>query len=357
MSSWIHLFSKFTPEALLFEALVICLLLAAYSAFWILRKRRFGPVENTIPAGVVKAYLNELIVDAEALRAQLFGLLAGAGLQPGDAAKFASLLGTQRAPIDAASFMSSGMAGGAGPTIAADPGMGAKLVVLEGKMADQAKAMETLLLEKARLAAELQSARTEGGGKAAPASDDGAALAKLQEKIRILESKLDEYSVIEDDLANLKRLQQENAQLRSSLSGQAGATATPPLPAAAAPARQAPPPKAEPAPIAEPVLTEVSSVPEPMLEPVLESQLGAVPPPTEEHFDALATEVEKSLAPAAAAAEPLVLTAPPKSSDMPALEEVNHQNALPSSPAGPAAQPTEKSDADLVAEFEKMLNG
>src|SRR5689334_2552322 len=74
--SWLYLFSEFTPEALLFEALIIFLLCAIYAAFWILRKRRFGVVETQLPAGPVKEYLNELIFNAEQLRAQLFGLLA-----------------------------------------------------------------------------------------------------------------------------------------------------------------------------------------------------------------------------------------------------------------------------------------
>lgn len=341
MSSWIHLFSKFTPEALLFEALVICCLLASYSAFWILRKRRFGAVENSIPAGVVKAYLNELIVDAEALRAQLFGLLAGAGLPAGDAAKYIAALG----PAPSAPII--------GPTITADPGLAAKLAVLEAKMAEQAKAMETLLLEKTRLAAELQAARAQGGGGAPGAPvEDAAAIAKLQEKIRSLEGKLDEYSVIEDDLANLKRLQQENAQLRSSL---AGAPVPAPAPtAAAAPKAAEPQAAATPAPEAP----KEALPPEPTLEPVATAQA----PATETPFDALASEVEKSLEPAIAAtatepaaapqaAEPLHLA-----TTMPALEEVGNTAALPAAPAGAGAS-QEKSDADLVAEFEKMLNG
>src|SRR6185437_13812316 len=79
-SPWVYLFSKFTSEALLFEALIIFTLIALYSAFWLLRKRKYGVVETQVPASVVKYYLNELIVDAEQLRAQLFGLLSGGGI-------------------------------------------------------------------------------------------------------------------------------------------------------------------------------------------------------------------------------------------------------------------------------------
>src|SRR5580700_9305858 len=82
MASWIYVFSKFTPEALLFEALAICLLIAGYAAFWVLRKRKLGAAANLVPASVVKLYLNELIGDANDMRTQLFGLLNGGTLPP-----------------------------------------------------------------------------------------------------------------------------------------------------------------------------------------------------------------------------------------------------------------------------------
>src|SRR5690348_11974863 len=76
MTSWVYLLSQFTPEALLFEALLIFLLGCGYATFWILKKRRFGMGDSDLPSGPVKVYLNELIGNAEQLRAQLFGLLS-----------------------------------------------------------------------------------------------------------------------------------------------------------------------------------------------------------------------------------------------------------------------------------------
>src|SRR3989338_2207512 len=74
--SWVYLFSQFTHEALLIEALGISLILTAYSAFWILKKRRFGTMKETVPSSMIREYLGDLIVDAEELRNQLFGLLS-----------------------------------------------------------------------------------------------------------------------------------------------------------------------------------------------------------------------------------------------------------------------------------------
>jgi hypothetical protein len=364
VGSWIYLFSKFTPEALLFESFLILFLSACYLAFWVLRKRRMGSIESEVPASLVKVYLNQLIVEAEQLRAQLFGLLSGAGAAPGDVAAMRSITPEMIAQI--ASKL---------PAAAPQAAEGGKLQALEGRMADQARAMETLVLEKTRIEKELADARAAGAkAGAAPSGDDGT-IAKLQEKIRILEAKLAEYSVIEDDLANLKRLQQENAQLRAALDGKgpvpapvsvaansvavpvaATASAPAPEPAAAAAAEAAPEPAVELPADAAPAVDAA------------EPEAAAEVPedaPAEPGFEALVDDVEKSLqdVPVAAAAD---AGSDPEEA-APAEETPNAQESTPleslsPDPVGdlpevPAAITQEKSDADLVAEFEKMLKG
>ncbi|MCM2279614.1 MAG: hypothetical protein NDJ89_16185 [Oligoflexia bacterium] len=307
MTSWVYVFSRFTAEALLFEALAIFLLCAGYAAFWILRKRRYGALEaaSNVPVGVVKGYLNELILDAEQLRAQLFGLLASSGLQ----------IAQSPLPLQGVSINVS-------PSASNDPEALKKVALLELKMVEQAKAMESMMADKARIEQELAHARAKGGSPA-PAAPSGD-LGKLQEKIQQLEARLAEYSVIEDDLANLKRLQQENAQLRASL-GQSGMTqsAKPAAPTPTAePARVA---VAAPAPIAAP-----ASIPAAEPSP-LEAMGGS-----DAAFENLVDQVEQSLQPAAPAAAAPAAPAP--------------------STSAPAAGSMAKSDEDLVAEFEKMLN-
>jgi hypothetical protein len=192
MSSWVYLFSKFTPEALLFEALMIFILLCSYMAFWILRKRRFGSVENTIPSGPVKEYLNELINNAEQIRLQLFGLLNSNEMQH----KGYQIVGMNQ-------------------TSAPDPTLTIRLADLENKLTNQTKALEVLADEKSRLEKELAESRASSLANVTSAKTKGEGTKELQNKIHELEAKLTEYSVIEDDLANLKRLQQENEQLKS----------------------------------------------------------------------------------------------------------------------------------------------
>jgi hypothetical protein len=307
MKSWVYLFSQFTPEALLFEALLIFVLCAGYTGFWILRKRRLGVTPDVVPAGVVKTYMAQLIADAEEMRTQLFGLLRSAG----------------GAPMPRPQYMPQAAAPAAPPGEAeADPALLEKISSLEAKMGEQATAMQALLQEKERVEKDLVVARN--ASAKAPSGGDSAALSALQAKIASLEGKLAEYSVIEDDLANLKRLQQENAQLRAALAGQGGAASPPTTQAAkAAPAPAAPAPAAAApaAPAADEGMAAIS-----------EAEATAAAPQADAGFEGLVDQVEQSLQPAAA---------------QPAAAPVSTPAAAPAT--------MESNDADLVAEFEKML--
>jgi hypothetical protein len=346
-SPWVFLFSRFSSEALLFEALVIFTLLAVYAAFFVLRKRRFGSVKTQIPAGVVKAYLNELIGDAESLRAQLFGLLYSAGVPAAELAHLRNMGGTGSG-ISAGAMLQATQTGGGDP---------AAVQALEAKLAAQAKQIETFLAEKMRVEKELEEARTKGDSTSSQTSNE---MNKLQDKIGLLEGKLAEYSVIEDDLANLKRLQQENTSLKAQLGGKpaggsvAGPAAAPPAPnITAAPAT--PPPAEDALNDALAALTpEAVSSKTPMPKNTV-SDIGVQGPGKEKPasrelqtdssgadspletsagFEGLVDQVEKSLEkPIEAAA-----VVPPSTTEI-------------------AGATIEKSDADLVAEFEKMLKG
>ncbi len=289
MNSWVYLFSKFTSEALLFEALVICVLTGSYAAFWVIRKRRYGAADIQVPAGAVKYYLNDLIVNAEQLRLQLFGLLADKSATPTP-----SLVG-----------------------ISADPNLAKRLLEFEAKITEQAKALETITKEKLQIEKDLASARANPGQPGTDAQDptQKQASAAMLKKITELEGKLAEYSVIEDDLANLKRLQQENAQLKEALTSKGGAL--PPVPA--------PPPDTFSPDVAAD--TSMSSLPSP--EELTASPSPEVPPPDTQSDD------------------PAVPSFPPSSDSVPPSPE----SATPT----PSSTKTENQEADLVAEFEKML--
>lgn len=402
MNSWVHVLARFTPEALLFEALAICLLLAAYFAFWILKKRRYGAAGEVIPAGVVRTYLGELIGDAEHLRTQLFGLLkqGGTGYEPS--------LGSSLGASSAAS---------AGATIGAGS-------------AEQAQAIEALTVEKSKLEKELAEAKSAalavgGGAGGGDSSKFVAQINELQGKVDGLEAKLAEYSVIEDDLANLKRLQQENNKLRAALESKGGnlsevlgansLTAAAPVtaaPVAAAPAAASPAdsPAASDDPLAAladigggdagdgldalagaPVTPEAPATGGDELAALGFGDAATTPAPAEAPAgsdDLLAGLADigggEAAAPASApdalAAADAGAASGTDSLDTAAFDSLAgsvDQSLAAESPSGgsvadplaglgdsaassdalPAAKGEVKSDADLVAEFEKMLNG
>ncbi len=321
MSSWVYIFSQFTPEALLFEGLIITLLCGGYTVFWVLRKRRFGVIEKDLPSGPVKAYLNELITNAEQLRVQLFGLLS----------EHPDLSQLQRSFIPSTASPSATPHPSLSPVnLNSDPNLDKKLAELEAKLAEQDTAMNKITKDKEKVEKELADALQRANS--ASAGDSGKEVASLQQKIHDLEERLAEYSVIEDDLANLKRLQQENAQLKSTLASKglsapdvtSASSSSPESPESSTPTDEIAGGEPGSESIAEPAA-------EPAVEPVLEPH----------------TETPEE----------------PKANGAPADDFANLANQVQESLATPAAAPKpaepkeEQADADLVAEFEKMLNG
>jgi hypothetical protein len=194
--------------------------------------------------------------------------------------------------------------------------------------------------------AEANSAASSGGA-AGVAGASGVDVSALQQKIKELEGRLSEYSVIEDDLANLKRLQQENTQLKSTLASKGIAEPAPPASAAAPTPDSVPAPAVTSAPspaIPAAVAAVAPTAPAPAAAPEVPAPVSDADEPAPDVFAALANQVEDSLpaaatppAEGAAAAPAADGTPPPEGAETPA-----------------AANNTE---ADLVAEFEKMLKG
>ncbi|MBS1961511.1 MAG: hypothetical protein JST04_04805 [Bdellovibrionales bacterium] len=377
MDAWVYLFSKFTHEALLFESLAIFLGLFGYAVFYLIRKRKYGVAGKEVPSNVMKAYLAQLVGDAEEIRTQLFGLL---GKGEASARLMANLQFQADLPTTGAP------APGAGATLAGapvtttqlvqDPKLAEKLKELEKKLADQAGALDSVLNEKMKLEEELANAKSRSTG------DDGKSPDKagpdragpLQERVKQLEAQLAEYAIIEDDLANLKRLQKENKTLKQQLAD-AGAS---PAPAAAAPEvpELAAAPKPATAKAAEEPAPEAAAPEMPSLEAAAAAEAVAAPDakaaPTkpampdlsgpndpdiateavdsphasgEDHpadFESLVDVVEKNLADAA------------KSENVDPTAAPTPEFQLESGPAS-ETKPDEKSEEQLQADFEKML--
>ena len=319
MENLIYLLAEFSSEFLLFLALGIFILVCIYAAFWIVHKRRHGVIDTQLPSGPVKAYLNSMIFDAEQLRLQLFGIL-GAQLPPEKMAMVPQQV-VISGPVDSS-----------------------KLGELEGKLAEQMRALEAMTQTKAQLEKELADSKKNMGVPGAN-TQQAIEMKKLEEKVKLLESRLAEYNVIEDDLANLKRFQQENAALKKALASAGGSMPggdnKPPGPG---PGDSSGPPAAGGASGAASV--EASG----------DTAAGAP-------GDSMVAEPEVSAESAAPSSEPESVPEPQgEASANSLLSAVSSKSEIPAgSPQVPEPKVTspgggsEKSEEDLVAEFEKML--
>lgn len=336
MDAWVYLFSKFSHEALLFEALALSLGIFGYAIFYLIRKRKYGVAGKDVPSNIIKVYLAQLVADSEEMRIQLFGLLGKgeatarvmAGFQSAPGGEFVGTGATAAsAAIPAQQFV-------------ADPKHAEKLRELEQRLAEQANALDTVLSDKMKLEEELAKTRVDASMAAEDKKGAGPDRSgPMAERLKQLEAQLAEYAIIEDDLANLKRLQKENKSLKEQLA-EGGRTA----PAAVAPAAAAPTPTPAPAKKAAVPMPDPSG---PADSDIATEAVGNKHEHDANHpadFESLVDVVEKNLADAAKSE-----TVDPNA-DVP-LSEFNLD-------AAPASEQNtdEKSEEQLQADFEKMLN-
>ena len=310
--------NHFNNETL--SLMLTCLLLVTITliGYWYYNRKKFHQLSHQIPASVVKNYLDSIITNSNALKSSLF---RGGGLELGEGTP--SILATADLPIG-------------GVNLGGDHSE-----ELAQKNAEIAN-LRALLNQKDTTIAELEkllaAAKESSGGEVAGANDEEVALLKdenaalkkqLEEANAALENvpegggadnsdiirerdelkeRLMEYEIIEEDLANLKRYQQENAVLKQTIEELKAGSGAPT--SEEAPAAEAAPPEPEAAP------------PEPEAEPT----------PAEEVPDATVAEPAADEGPAIAADSPSEETA-----------------------GVPTNEGEQKSAEELLSEFEKML--
>ncbi len=314
--SLLYFVSKFSNEVIILEVFLLGCLMTFYFGYVLFKKRKYGAAKNMIPDSVVKAFLFDIISNAEGFKNQLFG----------ENFKIDSTNATFKMPN-----LSTSSAGETADVAAIKNQLMAALT----KQDELGKAIANLNKEKSDLELKLKNS-----ANTAPAASGGGDNKELLDKLAKLEAKLSEYEVIEDDLANLKKYQQENKQLKEQLAA-AGSTAG----AVAAVAAPTPEPVVTAAPTPEPALASAPT-PEPVAEsPIAIAEQAASQAEAANSFEGLVDKIEESLTPPqpAAGASVADTAAPPAvAAPTPSLAEV------------PAA--ADKSDADLLNEFEKMLN-
>jgi hypothetical protein len=322
--------TKFTDETITLFSMLLLLTMTALIAYWFYNRKKFRQLTHEIPASVVKNYLDSIIQNSTSLKSSLF---RGGGLEMGNGIPSVVPVG------DLPSSMSIGV-GSASEEVnqknAEIASLTLKLNDRTKQIADLEKTMqefssgkggspeaEILKKELLSLQTQLAEARSSGGGGDANLQRDLSAVTSERNDLR---ERLKEYEIIEEDLANLKRLQQENDQLRAELASLKRGAPQVQIPDAIIPAVAAVAAVAEVAEVAE-----------------------------EEEID-LEAEMAKAIAESQPSAQ--LAEATPDSQDIP--EEV----AVEASEEAPAAEEPEelapataeqKSAEELLSEFEKML--
>lgn len=218
---------QFTPEILVILAGLLVITTTLFLWLWFANRRSYNMLKHQLPASVVKTYLDSIIQNSTSLKSQLFRGNTG-DLQPN---AIPSIL-----PI--------GNLGGGDNIVVAPAGSSGNEAALREQLNQRLAEIASLQsqlsaangakkeLETALAAAQARIKELEAllaaKGTAVPVDNSAlnAELQKITQERNALAEKLKEYEIIEDDLANLKRLQQENAQLKKALEAKGGALPT-----------------------------------------------------------------------------------------------------------------------------------
>lgn len=230
--SVINYMDKFGPELLVIQFGFLVILSTLFLWLWFSNRRKYHNLKHAIPANVVKTYLDSIIQNSTALKSSLFrgggtevngipsvmpltNLMGGEGLAVNGAPSTALLEEINEKKALIASLEAQ---------LSSSQGSQREIEAKLGQSQNHLLSAESKIKE---LEALLAAARKSDGGGDASLKTEISMITKERDEIR---DRLREFEIISDDLANLKRLQQENEQLKRSLAAQGGA-----MPAAPAP--------------------------------------------------------------------------------------------------------------------------
>lgn len=295
--------TKYNDEIIQVFSMLLLITIASLISYWFYYRKKFHQLSHEIPASVVKNYLDTIIQNSNSLKSSLF---RGGGLD----------IGIGIPSVVAIGDLPSSMNIGIGSSLEESNQKNAEIASLTLKLGDRVKQISDLekrmqeisagkgnnaeaeILKKdiAALQAQLTEARASSGDPNMK-RDLGIVTTERNE----LRERLKEYEIIEEDLANLKRLQQENDQLKAELAAlrKGGSVSAP-----------------------------AAAVPVPISAPIVE----------EEEVD-LEAEMAKAIAESKAA--------PSKPSAPVEIEDASDDI--------PVVEGEQKSAEDLLSEFEKML--
>ncbi len=245
--------TKFTDETITVFSLLLLVTMVGIIIYWFYNRKKFHQLSHEIPASVVKNYLDSIIQNSNSLKSSLF---RGGGLDIGNGVP--SVVPVGDLPSSSSIHIGSGS-----EEISQK---NAEVAALHQKLSDRQRQIQDLektiqdlssgkglgaeseILKKdlsqsqqrvRELEGQLTEAMTRSGGDANLQKE----LASITSERNEIRERLKEYAIIEEDLANLKRLQQENDQLKAELAALRKGAPAAPVVAAATPV--APPPPVE----------------------------------------------------------------------------------------------------------------
>lgn len=316
VESLITLLDKFTPEILVILSGLLVITTTLFLWLWFANRRSYNLLRHQLPASVVKQYLDTVIQNSNTLKNALFR----GGVDGLDPMSLPQMQGNPVNTEQIAQFISK-----SNPQVLVSGGEDAELRAQLNQKISELAALQSQLSSAQSAKRELESsfagaqarikeleallaqAGKSGGADPALAAD----LEKTKKERNEFQNKLKEYEIIEDDLANLKRLQQENQQLKRALAEASG-----------------------------------GSVPDSIAPPTIESSAKIQPP--EDLFDEVVEDkVTQDLEQFLGGSE-----AEPEAAD-----EGEEEPVTAAAAAAPEAtdKANEKSPEDLLSEFEKML--
>lgn len=320
----VYWFWKFSDLLLFVEIFLMSSLTALWILHWMLNQKRKGKAQQNIPDHVVHSFLTDLLRNTEHFKSQLFGERQDFHHAPPNASPTPPI-----ASAEPTAFVDLSNTAATAPVASTSL---PELEALQKQLSEVTQKNEELTknLEASKLTQEELEKKVALNHSNQAASDGGASSKELEEtklKIQDLESRLSEYAIIEDDLANLKKYMNENKELKERLQAleQGAGTASAPATPAVTPDTAAPnvnPGAAETAPTTN------------------------VQPSTANM--AQAAEAEAAEPASAAPASPLETA--PTGASVAEPEELKKTIASSTTPL------INKSDEDLLREFEKMLN-
>lgn len=209
--------TKFTDETITVFSMLLFITMAGIITYWFYNRKKFHQLTHEIPASVVKNYLDSIIQNSTALKSSLF---RGGGLDMGNGIPSVVPIGDLPSSMNIGIGSSSEEVNQKNAEIAS---LSLKLNDRTKQISDLEKRLQELgkggpesdLLKKdiAGLQAQLAEAKASKGGDPNLQRD----LTSVTNERNDLRERLKEYEIIEEDLANLKRLQQENDQLKAEL--------------------------------------------------------------------------------------------------------------------------------------------